>query len=213
MVSQSVPDRRAARKVQHRQAILHAADALLRERGRPGFTVDELAERADVARRTIFNHFASLDDVIMTVCTAVLAEAVDEFRAAAAATPSGDGSAASLFSEFTAAVRGIDLPAVVAYLWQVLGEEDDNGRSHSAMQNVFARITKQFSGDFSRRSVTVDDLEVEIMVSSVMNGIAVVAEQWITETGASLDGASRALWSTLIDRLIVAVSAGYAATN
>lgn len=203
------PDRRTAHKARHRQAILDAADDLMRERGRPQFSVDELAARADVARRTVFNHFASLDEVVMTACTRVLAEAVDEFRAATAATPAANGSRASVFTEITGAVRGIDLPAVIAYLWRVLGEEDDGGRSHDALQRVFARTTEQISLETARRNAELDDVEVEILVSSVMNGLAVVAVHWIRQTGAALDIRSRALWDQLLDRLISAVRAGY----
>ncbi len=205
------PDRRAAQKARHRQAILDAADALIRERGKPHFSVDELAERADVARRTVFNYFASLDEVIMTACTQVLAEALDEFRAATSAAPAGDGSPASLFTEISAAVRGIDLPAVIAYLWGVLGEEGNDGRSQYLMQDVFARATEQISVETARRGVDLDDLEVKILVSSLMNGLAIIAEQWIRQTGAALDESSRTLWNELLDRLITAVRSGYAA--
>lgn len=98
----ATPDRRAELKARYRRAILDAADSLIRERGNPQFSVDELAERADVSRRTVFNHFSSLDDVIMTTCARVLSATVDEFRAATASTPRGDGSRVDLFDEITA---------------------------------------------------------------------------------------------------------------
>ncbi len=210
METQLAPDRRAAHKARHRQAILDAADELIRERGKPQFSVDELAERADVARRTVFNHFASLDEVVMTACTRVVSEAVGELRAATAATPAIDGSPASLFTEITTAVRGIDLPTVIAYLWRVLADECDDGKSSYALLDVFARATEQISIETVRRSVELDELEVEILVSSVMNGIAVVAEHWIKLTGAALDAPSRAIWNELLDRLIGIMRAGYA---
>ena len=115
------PDRRAELKARHRQAILDAADSLIRERGKPHFSVDELAERANVSRRTVFNHFASLDDVIMMTCTQLLSAVVDEFRAATNAMPQGDGSIEALFDRITTALSAIDLPTVVAYLCGVLG--------------------------------------------------------------------------------------------
>lgn len=208
-----VPDRRAAHKARHRQAILDAADALIRERGKPQFSVDELAERADVARRTVFNHFASLDEVIMTACTRVVSEAVEVFRAGTAASPAGDGSRAALFTEMTTAVRGIDLPTVIAYLWTVLAEEGNHGRASYALQDVFTRTTEQISVETVRRNTELDELEVTILVSSVMNGIAVVAEHWINLTGAALDAASRAIWNDLLDRLIVIMRTGYSAPS
>jgi AcrR family transcriptional regulator len=202
-------DRRAALKARHREAILSAAAALIRERGKPHFSVDELAERADVARRTIFNHFASLDEIVMVTCTRVLMAAVAEFQAATEATPIGDGSKASLFSEITSAVRGMDLPTVVSYLWGVLSEEGDDGRSEAAMQDVFTRTTEQLSQDLARRTTELDELEVEILVNSLMNGIAVVSRHWIARTGGTLDAPSRALWTELLERLVTAVRSGY----
>ena len=203
-------DRRAALKAKHRLAIVDAADALIGERGAPRFSVDELAERADVSRRTVFNHFASLDEVVMTACTRVLTGAVDEFRAATAATPVGDGSPASMFSEITAAMRGIDLPAVIAYLWTVLGDDGTDPRSHHLIQDVFTRTTEELSAELAVRGSDADGLEAEILVSSMMNGIAVVSHRWITATGASLDPASRSRWDALLDRLVSTVRRGYA---
>lgn len=209
-VKSLAPDRRAALKAKHRLAIVDAADALIAERGAPRFSVDELAERADVSRRTVFNHFSSLDEVVMTACTRVLTGAVDEFRAATAATPVGDGTPATMFSEITAAMRGIDLPAVIAYLWTVLGDDGTDPRSHHLIQDVFTRTTEELSTELAARGHDADGLEAEILVSSMMNGIAVVAHRWITATGAALDPASRAEWDALLDRLVSTVRRGYA---
>jgi TetR/AcrR family transcriptional regulator, cholesterol catabolism regulator len=56
------------RRDRHRQAtrtrILDAALALFLERGYAATTVDEIADRADVARRTLFNHFVRKQDLL-----------------------------------------------------------------------------------------------------------------------------------------------------
>ena len=213
MTVQAVRDRRAALKSRHRTAILNAADSLINERSAPRFSVDELAERADVSRRTIFNHFPSLDDVVMTACSLTLIGAVDEFRAATAATPAGDGSQAALFAEIADALRGIDLPSVVAYFWRVLGTEDDGGRSSHMIQNVFTRTIEQLSIEAAARSGEVDQLNAEILVSSVMNGIAIIAAHWIRLTGAVVDDSSRQAWNELLERLIANVRVGYARSS
>lgn len=210
MTSETIaPDRRAALKARHRQAILDAADSLIRERGKPQFSVDELAERADVSRRTVFNHFASLDEVIMLTCTRVLSDAVDEFRDATAATLASDGSPVSVFADIVNVVRGMDLPAVIAYLWGVLAVEDDDVRTHRPLDYVFSRATAELAADMAGRGGDDDAFEVEILVSSLMNGVAVAAREWIMRTGASLDPSSRAAWDELFDRLILAVRNGY----
>lgn len=205
-------DRRAALKARHRQAILDAADALIAERGAPRFSVDELADRADVSRRTIFNHFASLDEVVMTLGTVAITDAVDEFQSATAAvaTPAVAGTRASLFDEVALALRGIDLPAVIAYLWRVLDGDAEGNGAPNVMQDVFSRATEQLSADAARRSIDVDELDVELLVSSVMHGIAVIAVHWVRRTDGSLDDASREVWAELFDRLIATVRSGYA---
>jgi AcrR family transcriptional regulator len=206
------PDRRADLKARHRQAILDAADALIRERGKPQFSVDELAERADVARRTIFNHFSSLDEVVMLTCTRVISDAVDEFRAATAVAPS-DGSPAAVFEDIISVVRGMDLPAVVAYLWGVLSVSGDDVRTHRPLDYVFSRATTDLAADLAERGSESDAFEIEILVSSLMSGVAVVARQWILRTGATLDDESRKTWAELFDRLLGAVRDGYSRTD
>lgn len=205
------PDRRADLKARHRQAILMAADELIRERGKAQFSVEELAERANVSRRTVFNHFSSLDDVIMTTCTLLLSGVVDEFLAATRVTPAGDGSREALFAEITTAIRAIDLPTVVAYLWGVLAAEGGGNRSQHAFGDVFTRTTEQLAVDLTERTTKIDEFEVAILLSSLMNGVAVVSRHWMGRTGGTLDASSRQVWDTLLDRLIDSVRTGYSA--
>lgn len=206
-----VPDRRSDLKARYRQAILDAADALIRERGKPQFSVDELAERADVSRRTVFNHFSSLEDVVMTTCTRLLTATVDEFRAATASTPAADGSRSALFEDVARAIRQVDLPPVVAYLAGVLAAEGESGRSRHSISDVFTRTTEQLSIEIAQRTHAVGQFEVTILVSCVMNGIAVVSEHWLTQTGGALDEPSRKIWNDLFERLIATLRTGYAA--
>ena len=208
-------DRRAALKARHRQAILDAADALIAERGAPRFSVDELAERADVSRRTIFNHFSGLDQVVLTLGTVAITNAVDEFQTATAAvaTPAVVLTRASLFDEVTLALRSIDLPAVIAYLWRVLEGGSEGPGEPNVMQDVFSRATEHLSADAARRSSEVDDLDVELLVSSLMHGIAVIAVHWVRRTDGALDDASRAVWGELLDRLVETVRTGYPAAR
>jgi TetR/AcrR family transcriptional regulator, cholesterol catabolism regulator len=56
--------RRDRQRQATRERILGAALALFREQGYTATSVDEIAEHADVARRTLFNHFERKQDLI-----------------------------------------------------------------------------------------------------------------------------------------------------
>ncbi|MGH3168182.1 MAG: TetR/AcrR family transcriptional regulator [Trebonia sp.] len=58
------PGRRDRHLRATRKKILDAALALFLEQGYTATSVDEIAERADVARRTLFNHFARKQDLL-----------------------------------------------------------------------------------------------------------------------------------------------------
>lgn len=205
-----VTDRRAALKARSRQAILDAADALLRERGDAQFSVDELAARADVARRTVFNHFGSLDDVVLTICTARLNEVIHEVQAVASATPVGDGSRSAMFDELALTLRGADLPEAITYLAGALGPltEGNDPRAVVLAQEAFNRVADHLSGELVRRYPAADALDVQLLVSSLVHGVAVIALHWCTTTDPTAPGA-RTVWDSLVDRLIHSVRAGY----
>ena len=59
----ATPDRRTRKRLATRQRISDIASRLFVERGFDQVTVDEIAEAADVARMTVFNHFARKEDM------------------------------------------------------------------------------------------------------------------------------------------------------
>jgi AcrR family transcriptional regulator len=81
--------RRAKTSADTRERIIEAAAAVYREHGVPGATIQAIAERADVARGTVLNHFGGADGLL----EAVLDRAAEEVNypterdLAGAATP------------------------------------------------------------------------------------------------------------------------------
>ncbi|MFI5846025.1 TetR/AcrR family transcriptional regulator [Catenuloplanes sp. NPDC051500] len=206
----STIDRRTAIKTRHRAAIIDAATALISEGGSVRFSVDELAARADVSRRTIFNHFASIDDVVTTACTEALGVVIGDFRAAFSASPVEPGSRASMFEAVTTALRATDVPSVIAFLWQALGGFDaGDQRPQQIFQATFSRTTDEIARELADRHADADSLDAELLVSSLMHGIEVIAHRWIAETGATTGVAARAQWSVLLERLIDNIRTGY----
>ncbi len=63
-MTDSVPtSRREQKKAEVREALVQAADVLFVERGFEGTTVDQIAERAGVSRRTFFRYFPSKEAI------------------------------------------------------------------------------------------------------------------------------------------------------
>jgi len=73
------PDRRRAR---NREAILSAAEALFGVRGIDGVSIDEIAEAADIAKGTVYNHFEDKEALASEI--AMQARADGEARVEAA---------------------------------------------------------------------------------------------------------------------------------
>ncbi|MBB2946680.1 AcrR family transcriptional regulator [Actinoplanes lutulentus] len=205
---ETAPDRRAALKARHRRAILDAAKDLVSEGQR--FSVDQLAERADVSRRTIFNHFTSIDDVVTTVCSETLGVVIEHFRQVVTAGSEGPGTRADAFATLTEALRATDIPGLITFLWRALGGFDKGDpRPRQIFQATFSRTSADLARELSVRNAGLDPLEAELLVSALMHGTEVIAEHWLAATSAATDEAARTLWRELLERMIESVRTGY----
>lgn len=208
------PDRRAALKAKHRAAIVRAARELVDERGGRDFGVDELAARADVARRTVFNHFASLDEVLLSVCEQELSVIIDRFLADMARTPVGDGTRSSMFDELEAAARGADLAPAIVGMHRILGEPGKSDPKAAALTQIaFSRVSERLRAEVVRRHPAADELDAALLVESLMSGIVVIADHWLQHSGPALDRPALDAWDALLARLVHSVRSGYLPTD
>lgn len=212
-------DRRAALKERHRQAIVAAAAELMDTTGGVAFSVDDLAARADVSRRTVFNHFASLDDVVMQVCADILGALVDRFVASASAArvaPARAGAATPehhagvMFDEVVHALRTTDLVTPMAYLTRTLGVPPHASPARAALLlRSLDHVSERFSAAMLSRHPDADPLDVHLLVNSLVSGVVVLHRHWFVRTGGADDDASRLVWTELVERLVVTVRDGY----
>lgn len=201
-------DRRAALKERSRQAIIQAATELMDATGGTAFTVDELAERADVSRRTVFNHFASLDDVVAEVGANVLGELIERI-----ATPIEAGhpqAGSSALDELAEVLRGTDLVTPMAYLTRTLGGTDPAGPWHANLLNqAFTEVGSGLVAALRRRHPEADPLDLQLLVSAFTSGVLVLHTHWWEQTGAADNPASREVWTRLLDYLIDQLRTGF----
>jgi AcrR family transcriptional regulator len=74
-------DKRRARGLRNRQALIHAAIELFTTQGYDGTTVEQISAAAGVAPRTFFHHFATKEDILFDGYAERLQEATRRFRA------------------------------------------------------------------------------------------------------------------------------------
>lgn len=203
-----VRDRRSAARERHRRALVDAAAALLDEKGAVGFTVDELAERADVSRRTVFNHFPSVDDIIIAACSEVLGEVVDRLESRASTSGPTD---ATLFGEVATALRSTDLVGPMAHLTRILGTDgtEPSPRQAVMLLRSFSDVSERLSTVMMSRHPEADELTTHLLVGSLMSGLVVLHKHWFAMTGGKDTAASRRAWADLLERLLESTRTGY----
>src|SRR6187455_2160947 len=79
-MTESAMSLREQKKVATAHRITRAAQQLAGQHGLDGFTMEELAEAADVSRRTLFNYFASKTDAVLGPEPEVPEADVEAFR-------------------------------------------------------------------------------------------------------------------------------------
>ncbi|MDQ1117610.1 TetR/AcrR family transcriptional regulator of autoinduction and epiphytic fitness [Microbacterium testaceum] len=197
-------------KAKRRRAILDTARWMISEAGIAGFDVDALAQRAGVSRRTVFNHFASIDDIVTTSCAEAWSSIIDRFREVMLAQPAGAGGPAHAFDNVATALRAADAPGIISYLWKALGGFDAiDPRPQQIFQGAFSRTTTELSRELAERDGTIDQLDAELIVASLMSGTSAVAYHWIAATNAATSAEARALWAELLERVIDNARRGY----
>jgi AcrR family transcriptional regulator len=72
------PGRMARKKTRTRQALIDATIDLLLAKGYEQLLADEIAERADMGRRTFYNHFAGKEECVLTAVTERFTDQADQ---------------------------------------------------------------------------------------------------------------------------------------
>ena len=203
-----VEDGRTAVRLRHRQAILDAAVTLIDEGEGARFSADELARRAGVSRRTVFNHFPSLDEVLLAVCVQTLTGVAEQLSPAEATAGAG-ASRAAMFAAVAGALRTPDLSSRILQVDRALrGSGADERRSQAFAQQALAVVAAELTRRLSAQHPQVDALDVALLASLLTHGIGVVAEHWVAGAPAGADP-DPAQWEHLLDRVIDTVGGGF----
>lgn len=194
---------RDAQKARTHRAIIDAALAITSRSGPGGLTVGAVADLAGVSRRTVFNHFATLDEIVLAACTEVLDVVVDGFLAATSAHPPGEPGPAAVAADVVRVLRSTDLVGPMSYLTHALGARDERDpRVQAFVQTAFGRCIADLRAAAAARYPTVDPLEVDLVVTALLSDVLVLHGHWWARTGGADTPASRLHWDHLLDRLL-----------
>lgn len=205
-------DRRRQLKAANRRAIIDAAAALAEEQGLGSFTVSDLARRADVSRRTIFNHFASVDEAVYVRFSELLGVIVDDFVEIADATPPPAApTTGAVFEQLADVIERTELVRPLSHIARLVSTSEDHPAtvlwSHEVMQSVTVRLTDEVT----RRNPQADPFTVALLAGSLINAVVVVLEQWTAETSAVDTPQSRLVWQRLLRTAVEHLRRGFAA--
>ncbi len=214
------PDGRHALREKHRAHIVTAAWELAVQRGPRGFTIDQVATRAGVSRRTVFNHFPTFDLLLVAVGDTVLKEVVDQLvldithniATADLAREDNHGYQVTVFDAVCAATQSARLPRAIATMTHLFGTTDGSAtRGHEVSQAAFHNVGQRVLGCVVREAPLVDTTAAEIVITFLMSGLGVIARRWVDETQAALDAQSRTLWHEHLTKLLEQMRSGYVA--
>ncbi|HEY3547601.1 MAG TPA: TetR/AcrR family transcriptional regulator [Propionicimonas sp.] len=212
-------DRRTALRARHRRALLEGASTLLAEGGSAALTVDALAARADVSRRTVFNHFPRLDDVVVALCAERFTVLGALVRQGVGAPPTeaigrtdstADDEGAIVFERAAAALVQADLFGVMTSARHLLGA--DGGPEPQVLRHLLdalAVASDDLTTALLEQHPQVPVIDVQIVVGQLISGFAVLGRSWL-EQGASADPEARTRWEALLVHVIDRIRAGYA---
>jgi AcrR family transcriptional regulator len=209
-------DKRSRRRGRRHVAIVDAARALATEHGADGFTVDEVAQRAGVSRRTVFNHFATVGDLLVAVCEQILAEAtaeiLEQVDRGTSASPDGGAGGLAALEAVGEATREVDLAAAIVTIDRMLGRPGpDDERAQGICRTAFAHVGGRLRERLHDRAPGLDPVDLEVGLALLFAGITTIAALWL-EAHPDLDHAlpdeAREDWDLLLDRLLHRLRAG-----
>lgn len=201
----------STRLASHRSAIVSAAAALIGENGSVQLNADVLAARAGVSRRSVFNHFATLDDVVTEVVAGQIGAAVDTIQEAVQRAR-GAERLDDAFAHLASIFRDVDLTPQLASLWSVMSVDDTLPRRYAHLiDDAFQRLSDLLLASALDRAdaTAADTFALELLVTSVMAGTALAARHWCEATHGAVDDRSRALWSSLVEQVTDQLGRGY----
>ena len=197
--------RRAANKERTRVAIVDAAVALVGAKGLAHVTAQDVADAADISRRTFFNYYSSVEAVLADKATRLLGHLAAALAERTLEEP--------LFVSFDAVMADwLDLDHLrpVAIVWgTALGDVPTARHVAYQLQQSGAALVEVLHHRSVQRGVAPDDLAIGTLAGALTSAFATAQSTWYSRTGGEVSRASFALLSDLIRTAIGHLADGF----
>ena len=144
-------DRRAAKKAQTRELLRTVSQEMFIERGFDAVTIADIAKRADVAVQTVFNHYATKEDLFFEGQTPWLDGPADAVRRRGPSVPPLVALRAYLVDEVSRLVASFVCPERRAYVATVNASDALRARErelvHEAERRLSDALVEAWTGD------------------------------------------------------------------
>lgn len=206
-------DKRGAVKWHNRRSIVLAAGELASAHGIEGFSVNDLAKRAGVSRRTIFNHFSSSEDAVYEF----LSETVGEMIGAVLADlprpgPTEKWTLGEVYRELAQAMRAHELHELRETLGPIFRHPPDIAASPVAALWNF-RLThgavERLSRALGERLPDRSNFELQLVATTAINSMAVCIDEWLIRTEGFRETDGARVWDELITETFEILGRGF----
>ncbi|MCE1178350.1 MAG: TetR/AcrR family transcriptional regulator [Micrococcales bacterium] len=198
--------RREANKERTRTAIVDAVYALVGERGLEGVTAEQVAERADVSRRTFFNYFSSVEAVLADVAS----RSIDDMAQAIAERPHDE----SLFISLDRAVaESFDADALrrAAIAWRAAATSEATARHLAYCEaQMVEHVHDVVIERLADRGITAAPLETRTLACALIAAASAAQAEWLSATGGEVTPASLTQFNDLLREALAFVGGGFA---
>jgi TetR/AcrR family transcriptional regulator, regulator of autoinduction and epiphytic fitness len=180
-------DKHQALKLENNRSIKLAALALAEERGLGNFTVEELATKAQVSRRTFFNHFGSIHEATRAGLRDILFDASEAVIAALRSNSqlAQPQTTAQLFESAATSLQSVDFIPSITKMHAVLGQRKQHKTAEDAnsFAEVFSIITAEIRELLAESAPSLPQVTRNLLVETLLASVRITAEIWLARRG------------------------------
>ncbi len=190
------PDRFQRRRARNRAALVEAAIELFQTRGTRATKIEDICERADVAKRTFFNHFETREHLVREIAF----QRAEQLASLLGAEPAAPGPAgarlAALFAEMGRYLAA--RPAYRDFVAEMLTLRFEHG-SQATRSGVLGGAVHRFVASAEERGELAPGRPPAAVADLVIGAITTALANWCADDRFDLEAAlaeSAALLST-----------------